>query len=443
MTLVYLRTPGKRGRPPGKTDLVLDVEEQGFEAGLPLHHNLWSLPRPAGPIGEEVWTALLTAVAVWAADKILPRAAAPDAWTRDITLMLPASAAWAGLRRPLEEILQFLTGDRWRLEFRETELILPLSGKFSPSFTPEAVVLFSGGLDSLAGAIDLLAEGRRLLLLSHYDYGQLAQVQQNLAAALAAQFGADHVQHLAVRLQCPEALELTLRSRSFLYLTLGLAAAAAWGPGVPVVVPENGWIALNPPLTLNRLGTYSTRTAHPRFLQGLAGLWQAVGLGHPLVNPYAWLTKGEVLANCRDPHLLKRLAPLSVSCARPVAARWRGVGRRACGYCYPCLLRRAALHRVDLDEGGHYLRDALADPEVFRGRVTGADLRALLLALETWQSRPEAILARMIPPADPGREATWEQLKRLLAAGFGEVAALLRDRGGHWLREYQGRGRED
>ncbi|MEJ5328765.1 MAG: Qat anti-phage system QueC-like protein QatC [Desulfobaccales bacterium] len=444
MTRIYFRAPGERGRPPGKADLILDLEEQGCEAGLPLHHNLWSLPRPAGTAGEAVGSALLTAVAVWAADKILPRSVTPDAWTRDITLMLPASAAWAGLRRPLEELLQFLTGDRWRLEFREAELALPVSGSRESSFVAEAVVLFSGGLDSLAGAIDLLRDGQRLLLVSHYDYGQLAQVQQALATALAEHFGPDHVQHLAVRLQCPEALELTLRSRSFLYLTLGLTAAAGFGPEVPVVVPENGWIALNPPLTLNRLGAYSTRTAHPRFLQGLASLWQAMGLEHPLVNPYAWLTKGEVLARCRNPDLLDRLAPLSVSCARPVASRWRRLGRGSCGYCYPCLLRRAALHRVDMDDAGHYLRDALADPEVFRGRVTGADLRALLLALKTWQTAPEAILARVVPPGAPdtGREATWEQIHRLLAAGFAEVAALLRDRGGPWLREYLGRGRE-
>lgn len=438
MIRINLRAPGERGRPSGKADLLLDLEEQGPGAGLPLHHNLWSLPAPAAPARETAHAALLTAVGVWAADKILPRADAPDAWTRDITLMLPATPAWAGRRRSVEELLQFLTGDRWRLEFRETELQVPLSGKFPGSLSPEAVVLFSGGLDSLAGAIDLLSEGKRLLLVSHYDYGQLAQVQRHLAAALGAQFGAGHVQHLAVRLQCPTAPELTLRSRSFLYLTLGVAAAAACGPGVPVVVPENGWIALNPPLTLNRLGTYSTRTVHPRFLQGLAACWQAAGLQHPLINPSAWRTKGDVLARCRNPGLLRRLAPLSVSCARPVAARWRGQRGGSCGYCYPCLLRRAALNRLALDEPGHYLRDALADPEVFRGRVTGADLRALLLALETWQSRPETILARVIPPADPGREAIWEQLKRLLTAGFGEVAALLRKRGGPWLWQYLG-----
>ncbi|MCL6622686.1 MAG: 7-cyano-7-deazaguanine synthase [Syntrophobacterales bacterium] len=407
---------------------------------MSLHHNLACLPAVTGPRAGEVTAALLSAAGIWAADKILPRASAPDAWTREITMMLPATLAWGALSRPLAELLQFLTGDRWVVEFRDEKLPLALSGSLPESFTPEAVVLFSGGLDSLAGAIDLLSAGRRIWLVSHYDYGQLAQVQQVLAAALTAHFGADRLQHLAVRLQCPEAPELTLRSRAFLYLTLGLAAAAALGPGVPVVVPENGWIALNPPLTSNRLGSYSTRTAHPRFLAGLGALWHAAGLEHTPVNPYAGRTKGEVLARCREPDLLRRLAPLSVSCARPVAARWRGQGGGSCGYCYPCLLRRAALNRQGWDEAGHYLKDALADPEIFRGRVTGADLRALLLALKTWQTAPEVLLSRVIPPGGPeaGREETWEGLHRLVAAGFEELAALLEARGGPWLRQYLG-----
>lgn len=441
MTRIYLQVPGERRRPPGRADLVLKLTEQAPGPGLCLHHHLWSLPAVAGSGSGEVQAALLTAVAVWAADKILPRTATPDAWTREITLMLPATPAWGEVRRPLEALLRFLTGDRWRLEFREAEWQLPFSGsRPNDPLAPEAVVLFSGGLDSLAGVIDLLAAGRRLLLVSHYDYGQLAQVQHRLAGALAAYFGAGHLHHLALRLQCPETLELTLRSRSFLYLTLGLATAAALGPGVPVVVPENGWIALNPPLTLNRLGSYSTRTAHPRFLASLAAIWQAVGLRHPLINPYAWQSKGEVLAGCREPELLGRLTPLTVSCARPVAARWRGLGGGACGYCYPCLLRRAAVHRLGWDEAGHYLREALADPEVFRGRVTGADLRALLVAVKTWQSQPEAILARVIPPGalDPHQEATWSQIYRLLASGFEDLLHLFRARGGPWLWQYLG-----
>jgi hypothetical protein len=102
-----------------------------------------------------------------------------------------------------------------------------------------------------------------VVLVSHYDFGQLASTQQRLAAGLQEHYGPDRLHHLGMRVQFAASPEITLRSRSLLYLALGLTAAAAFGPAPPLIVPENGWISLNPPLTLSRLGPYSTRTTHP------------------------------------------------------------------------------------------------------------------------------------------------------------------------------------
>src|SRR5208337_3998352 len=223
----------------------------------------------------------------------------------------------------------------------------------------------------------LLEAGMRLVLVSHYDFGQLASIQQGLAAALKRHYGPDRVHHLGVRVQFPESPELTLRSRSLLYL------------------PENGWVSLNPPLTLNRLGSYSTRTTHPHFLEQLSSLWRRAGLDHPLRNPYQELSKGEVLLNCRNPGLLQELFSRTVSCARPVASRWQQRPAGSCGCCYPCLMRRAALNRLGWDMGGDYLLDVLAARESLRHRTRGRDLRALLLALKTWEESPGKILARL------------------------------------------------
>ena len=162
-------------------------------------------------------------------------------------------------------------------------------------------MLFSGGLDSLVGALDGLEAGQRLLLVSHYDFGQLADIQQTLAAALLRHYGPDRVHHLGLRVQFPEAPELSMRSRSLLYLALGLAAAAGFGGATPLIIPENGWISLNPPLTANRLGSCSTRTTHPYFLEQLTGLWRAAGVENPLVNPYQDCTKGELVKQLPQP----------------------------------------------------------------------------------------------------------------------------------------------
>jgi hypothetical protein len=243
-----------------------------------------------------------------------------------------------------------------------------------------------------------------------------------------------------VRLQC-EGPELTLRSRSLLYLALGLTAASAFPGQLPLFIPENGWIALNPPLTLNRLGAYSTRTAHPHFLTKLVAFWRQVGILQELRNPYQDLTKGEMLAQCRHLSLLKMLAPLSISCARPMVGRWQKEPGGACGYCYPCLVRRAALHRLGWDRGQDYRVDVLAGGEFLRHRVKGRHLRALGLALKTWEKNPQDMLVRLWfsgSPEEISRQAAAAQ--RLLAAGFEEMAHWLEDRGGKEIQEFLGKG---
>ncbi len=435
---LYLRAPEERRRPPAGMDAVIHLDEPGGN-GYPLHHNLGELWTTPHPFGQEVAAFLLTALGVWAADKLIPRRTAADAWTRQLVLHLPLSPTWGRLGPRLAEVLNFLTGDEWTLKSRGAKINLGLAGVWPHSWRPQAVVLFSGGLDSLAGAIDLLAAGQRLVLLSHYDFGQLAATQQTLAAALAGHYGAERLHHLGLRVQFPEAPELTLRSRSLLYLALGLAAAAAFGPQTPLILPENGWVSLNPPLTLNRLGTYSTRTTHPHFLKQLTGLWREVGIDNPLINPYQPLAKGELLAQGGHRNLLKELFPLTTSCARPVASRWRGGPPGECGYCYPCLLRRAALHRLGWDKGEDYLLDVLAEPETLSHRTRGRDLRSLLIALKTWEESSQEIEARLyLGEPGPDLPQRFAAARQVLATGFKEIAQFFQDKGPAWIKGYVG-----
>ena len=428
---IYLKSPGEK--PPVRPDpgWVVHLDEAGPQPGLPLHHNLASLPRDPSPQAQAF---LMLALGVWAADKLLPRAAAPDAWTREIALHYPAPPTWGGLASEVAGLLRFLTGDDWQLKPRSGPVKLTGGAPWPHSWQPDAVALFSGGLDSLVGAIDHLEAGKRLLLVSHYDFGQLASLQQGLAARLKSHYGPDRLAHLALRVQFPQSPELTLRSRSLLYLALGLAGAAAFDPEMPLLVPENGWISLNPPLTLNRLGPYSTRTTHPYFLHRLTDILRRAGLKHPLINPYQNLTKGEMLAGCKNVPLLQELYPLTVSCARPVASRWRGAGPGPCGYCYPCLVRRAALHRLGWDRGEDYFLDVLAGPETLRHRVRGADLRAVLLGLKTWETAPQEVWGRLWL-GEPSTE-NHALAHKLLTQGFLEMARFFRDKGPEWINAY-------
>ena len=55
-------------------------------------------------------------------------------------------------------------------------------------------------------------------------------------------------------------------------------------------------------------------------------------------NPYWDKTKGEMVAQCRNPRVLDQLIAASLSCASPTKARWIGHGTEHCGYCLPCLI---------------------------------------------------------------------------------------------------------
>lgn len=421
-----LRTPGEKRRLPRQADAVVHLDEPGL-SGNPIHHNLeHCFVSPQRPSAATT-SFLLAAMAVWAADKLVPRRGSPDAWTREIALSLPAGGGWAPELPRLAPLLNFLTGDSWTLTPREAPLNPGFAADWRHARLPQAVVLFSGGLDSLAGAIDRLEAGNRLILVSHYDFGQLASVQQRLAAALREHYGPDLVHHLGIRVQFPEAPELTLRSRSLLYLALGLTTAAAFGPATPLIVPENGWLSLNPPLTLNRLGPYSTRTTHPYFLEQLAALWREVGIAHPLSNPYQKLTKGDLVQQCRNRKLLQQLFPLTISCSRPEVGRWRGQGTGACGYCYPCLMRRAALRRLGWDDGRDYRVDVLSEAGIVRHRVKGSDLRALLIALKTWETAPQEVEARLWLAGNVAESPDFfSETRHLLDTGFKEIADFLR-----------------
>ncbi len=220
---LFLRAPRERRRPPSGMDAVVCLDKPGA-GDLVCHHNLSEIfgEGVSGPVRA----FLLAAVAMWAADKLQLRAAAPDAWSRTFSLYLPTTPEWHGPSPQLAPLLNFLTGDNWNLHTRERFIDLGFHAPWPHPWAPQAAVLFSGGLDSLVGAIDRLEAGDRLLLVSHYDYGQLAAVQQSLAGELTRHYGPDRLHHLGVRVQL-EGPELSLRSRSLLYLALGLAGAAA------------------------------------------------------------------------------------------------------------------------------------------------------------------------------------------------------------------------
>lgn len=306
---------------------------------------------------------LLTASMVYALDKLVLRSSGDDGWSRSYQAAIPVHQAkkWNRLKSTVNSCLEFLTGDEWRVSFvqRRHSLVRRKNTKRAKSLRlpialGSAVCLFSGGLDSLVGAIDWLEAhpNDSLVLVGHHDpniAGPLAD-QKSLLEILRPHYRSRLSPVLVGIGQSPNGPEISTRSRSLLFVALGALVADTLGANVPVLIPENGTIALNAPLTPSRRGSCSTRTAHPYYLKRLQEWLEGIGLNHKLDNPLLGKTKGEVVAECRNPTLLRAAAPLTVSCAkRGRKQTWINRTAKSCGRCMPCIYRRAALHKIGLD----------------------------------------------------------------------------------------------
>jgi hypothetical protein len=117
---------------------------------------------------------------------------------------------------------------------------------------------------------------------------------------------------------------------------------------VTIFMPENGFISLNPPLTLRRIGSLSTRTSHPYFISSMQNILDKVGLAVNIENPYKYCTKGEMLRDCRNQQVLQQIIDLTISCGK-----WKRINLQ-CGACVPCILRRSAYNAAKIPDKTQY-----------------------------------------------------------------------------------------
>jgi hypothetical protein len=213
--------------------------------------------------------------------------------------------------------------------------------------------------------------------------------------------------------------------------------ASAFGEEIPIYIPENGFVGINIPLTSSRLGSYSTRTTHPAYLEFVKEGLRAVSVGNRLINPFFLLSKGGVLASCRNQKLLKQILPLTVSCAKAGWIRWEG--RRPgsnCGFCYPCLIRRAAFHSIDEDDPDSYVHDAIGSPECLRSKSKGSDLRCVLQSVSRYQKEGSSLLPNILKSGSVASVERKADLIHPIENGLKEISTLISDKGCSEVKEY-------
>ncbi|MDH2403258.1 hypothetical protein QCM77_25405 [Bradyrhizobium sp. SSUT18] len=416
-----------------------------------LGYGMGGIVRKLGGLGvypsEVGIDVLVLAAMVHAADTRINRVqTSQDAWTRELGICVPVSDPdrWTGQRALLEKMLRFLTGDHWTVSFRArpegmTDFVRrPVAGLQDHRF--DGVALFSGGLDSLIGAIDRLQQGSFPLFVSHGGDGAISKPQKDLFVDVASAYRNGNREPKRVRLGMSFTDKVTpgvgreesTRGRSFLFIALAAMAGSGLARHFSLEVPENGLIALNVPLDTVRLGSLSTRTTHPFYLHCWNELLSGIGIDGVIVNRYWNKTKGEMMDGCLDKDLLRELAGDSLSCAHPAAGRWvkSAAGRHIhCGHCVPCLIRQAAFDRAwgrGNDPTGY--RVDIHQNQLSTTRAEGKQVRAFQYAIARLNGRPD--LARVLVH-NPGPLlediANLDALAGVYSRGLTEVGELLSD----------------
>lgn len=368
------------------------------------------------------WDFLSLALSVVTADLAGQRSASADGWTRefDLTVAVADPTFWNGQAAAIEAALKFLSTDRWRLKFIGGG-IQPAPPRNPARPDENCVVLLSGGMDSLIGAIDLAKKGLKPIAVSNVVRGD-----GDNQAAFAAAIGGG-LRHLALNHNAspPGDKEPSQRARSLIFLAFGVLTATALGAyhaggEVPFYICENGFIAINPPLTGARLGSLSTRTAHPEFLSRIQSVLAAAGLRVKMLNPYEHMTKGEMLKACGDQALLKSLSAQSVSCGR-----YRVFNYKHCGRCIPCQVRRAAFLAWGEKDTTFYKFDPLGKNDAEHSNFD--DVRSVAMAV--MEARNEGLDAWLGSALAYPRMGDTAPLRELIRRGLDELAALHRVHG--------------
>ena len=270
-------------------------------------------------------------------------------WRRQFQFHIPVREPDLWSSRPvlsaLCDTLGFLSDDEYEFTFKKlakpppVDQYLDFDTGGAAGCRVEEVILFSGGLDSVGGAIqEAIADKRSIALVSHRSSPKIDNRQKALLQDLNKHAACNQPFHIPVWINKEKALgkEYTQRTRSFLYASLGAVVARIFDLW-RIRFYENGVVSINLPISPQVVGGRATRTTHPQVLNGFSEIFSAV-FQKPFAveNPFCWMTKAEVVKSIRDRgcgDLIKH----TVSCTHV----WEMTKLKThCGTCSQCIDRR-------------------------------------------------------------------------------------------------------
>jgi len=264
--------------------------------------------------------------------------------TIDISIEVVNYHLFNQIRDKLRRALFILSSDNWNINFVQKPGT-PVTS-FNWTDAEGVVLLFSGGIDSMSAASELIKNHNKIILVSHVTKGnkEVADSQINVLNSLKRfyQKSFQHIRFLVYgrkkeKYLFPKDRESTQRTRSFLFLTLAVIVMRRVNYNKVLYMGENGQFAIHLPLNQSRIGPFSTHTADPRYLHLMEELFQIM-LGNPsleIINPFQYKTKSEVFSLLSKE--LQQAAIDTISC-------WKYSRlKKHCGICIPCIARRIAI----------------------------------------------------------------------------------------------------
>ena len=360
-----------------------------------------------------------------------------DSWTREIIITIPVYhlSKWNAAAATIQRMLNYLTGDIWNVMFvQKTDEIAPIPTLLTPPATFDAITLFSGGMDSLIEAINLLEKGKRIAFISHASDAYTKNSQRKLLAHFQEQYPENKPTYLDLWTIFDTNLiedgggENSTRSRSFLFIAFGICALSGISTASKLHVPENALIALNVPLDSLRIGSHSTRTTHPFYLDCWNLLLSILDMQLTIFNPYWNKTKGEMADECLNKDFLLHVIGDSISCSSPQKLRYKGASPQHCGYCVPCIIRRAAISKAFgiLNDPTPYYYNSITTLRANHSLAEGVQLRSFEIAANRLSGAPQ-IAKTLIQKSGPLNENAEYQneLASAYSRGLAEVSTFV------------------
>mgnify|MGYP001188996889 CR=1 FL=1 len=204
----------------------------------------------------------------------------------------------------------------------------------------DTVTLFSGGLDSFAGAFHNLQSGIHSDYIGFVNKSEEKTKQKQIRDFYHTVFPDSSV-HLINRHDIKKAV-YTQSTRSLLYMSLAIAKSLTHEKYKRVYIYENGVLSLNPELK----GRYTTKTTHPYTIYLFNELLNRLGIDVKIENPFIFKTKAQILQGLSQD--FKNQIVNTFTCGQSRINPDRN-HKGQCGVCIPCLLRKISLAANEME----------------------------------------------------------------------------------------------